>query len=96
MTDMDCGVSRSGASVLVAVALRVATNPCTGPVAVSARAVGAGAAGAGAAVCVRVARGRRWLCRRLPSTTTVGSRCGCAVAPGRAVLRVPALHRDDR
>jgi hypothetical protein len=35
MTEMACGVSISGVSVLVAVAPRLATKPVTGPVAVS-------------------------------------------------------------
>ena len=46
ITVIDCGVSITGVSVLVAVALRLATKPCTGPVAVSstpeARTVTAG------------------------------------------------------
>ena len=38
ITEIDCGVSSSGVSVLVPEPLRRATNPATGPVAVSTEA----------------------------------------------------------
>src|SRR5438445_13190897 len=75
-TEIDCGVSMIGVSVLVAVPLRVATKPVTGPLARSPTTA-PGAATAGAACGTRAARLLR-AARRLGAL-----RDGC-VAAGRA------------
>src|SRR5712671_668616 len=70
ITEMEAGVSTSGVSVLVPVALRVATMPSTGPVARSTLG-GSGACGAGAG---RSRLGCFLACRPfLVSTSTGGS-----------------------
>src|SRR5262245_49580191 len=85
ITEMEAGVSTSGVSVLVAVALRVATMPSTGPVARSTLG-GSGACGAG------VGRSRLgWLlgwflaCRPFLVSTSTG---GSWTDPGEFVLEL--------